>query len=71
MSVGGKVVVMDGTLMPLFAERFRDSFRTHPAIAIPLRPSAPQPHAMHHAEPRNQWCLLLSMPLIKFGPLRK
>jgi hypothetical protein len=49
VSVGGEVVVMDGTLPPLFAERSRDSFRTDPATAIPLRPAVPQPHAVHHA----------------------
>ena len=53
VSVGGEVVVMDGTLPPLFAERFRDSFRTNPAIAIPLRPSVPQSHAVHHARAKK------------------
>src|SRR5215469_11848154 len=49
MSVGGEVLAMDGTLPPLFAERPRDSFRTDPAIAVPLRAAIPQPDTMHHA----------------------
>lgn len=71
MSVGREIVVMDGTLTPLFAECFRNSFRTDPAIAIPLRPAVPQPHPCTMPEPRNQWSLLSSMPRIKFVPLRK
>src|SRR5437660_12087272 len=45
VSVGSEVEVMDRALPPLFAERFRDSFRTNPTIAIPLRPSVPHSHA--------------------------
>ena len=49
VSVGGEVEAIDRALPPLFAERFRDGFRTDEAIAIPLGPSVPQPHAVHHA----------------------
>jgi hypothetical protein len=39
VSIGGDVALMDGTLPPLFAERFRDSFRTpfrRLAYALPI-----------------------------------
>ena len=49
VSVGGEVLAMDGTLSPFFAERLCDSFRTDPAIAVPLRAAIPQPDTMHHA----------------------
>jgi hypothetical protein len=71
VSVGGEVVTMDGTLPPLFAEGFRDIFRTNPAIAIPLRPAAPHPHAVHHAGAQEPMVLVIAMPRMKFGPLRK
>src|SRR5215469_2307364 len=58
-SVGGEVLAMDWTLAPLFAERFRDSFRTDPAIAIPLRPAIPQPHAVHHARAEEPMVLAI------------
>ena len=34
VSVGGEVAIMDRALPPAFAERFRDGFRTNPAIAV-------------------------------------
>jgi hypothetical protein len=57
--VDGEVVVLDGTLAPLFSERFRDRFRTDPAIAVPLRPAVPQPHAVHHARAKEPTVLAI------------